>query len=196
MKEVLIASGNRHKIEEIRAILAPLSIRVTAAGEKGDLPDVVEDGDTFEANAAKKALTIAQILGQVVLADDSGLEVRALDGAPGIMSARYAGEQGNDQANMDKLLQALKGVADRRARFRCVMVLAGPQGVLGTASGEVRGRIIDSPRGTNGFGYDPIFVPEGETQTFAELSEDRKNGMSHRSAALQVALADRLFDLV
>jgi XTP/dITP diphosphohydrolase len=196
MKEVLIASGNRHKIEEIRAILAPLSIRVTAAGEKGDLPDVVEDGDTFEANAAKKALTIAQILGQVVLADDSGLEVRALDGAPGIMSARYAGEQGNDQANMDKLLQALKGVADRRARFRCVMVLAGPQGVLGTASGEVRGRIIDSPRGTNGFGYDPIFVPEGETQTFAELSEDRKNGMSHRSAALQVALADKLFDLV
>jgi XTP/dITP diphosphohydrolase len=196
MKELLIASGNRHKIEEIRAILAPLNICVTAAGEKGDLPDVVEDGDTFEANAAKKALTIAKILGQVVLADDSGLEVRALDGAPGIFSARYAGEQGNDQANMDKLLQNLKGVSDRQACFRCVVVLAGPQGVLGTASGEVRGRIIDAPRGTNGFGYDPIFVPEGESQTFAELPEERKNGMSHRSAALQTALANRLFDLV
>jgi XTP/dITP diphosphohydrolase len=129
-----------------------------------------------------------------VIADDSGLEVLALDGAPGVYSARYAGEGGNDGRNVVKLLGELRDVSDRRARFVCVIALATPEhGLVGTAEGEVRGTIAQAPKGNGGFGYDPVFVPDGYTQTFAELPADVKNSLSHRGNALKKAVRDRLF---
>jgi len=196
MRQILLATGNKHKLSEVRDILGPLGIHVLGGDDVGGIPDVVEDRDTFTGNAVKKALTIAELTGRIVLADDSGLEVMALHGAPGVYSARYAGEHGNSKANIVKLLRELDGVTDRRARFVCVMALAGPDGVLGTAEGEVRGHIIHEPRGDNGFGYDPVFMPGGCDRTFAQLAAVVKNGMSHRGNALQAALSAGLFDVV
>ena len=191
--EILAATGNTHKVVEMCAILEPHGIQLLSAKDVGGIPDVVEDGDTFTANAVKKATEVAKALGRTVVADDSGLEVFALDGAPGIYSARYACEGGNDGRNVDKLLAEMQGVADRSARFVCVIALANPGGLIGTAEGEVRGRIIDAPRGDGGFGYDPVFAPDGYDQTFAELPAEIKNGMSHRGNALLQAVNQSLF---
>ncbi len=190
--ELLAATGNAHKVDEMRAILAPAGVRLLSARDVGGLPEVDEDGATFRDNAIKKACAIAAATGRRVIADDSGLEVVALDGAPGVRSARYAGEGGNDGRNVAKLLAALDGRSDRRARFVCVVAVAGPDGLVGTAEGEVRGRIGDQPRGQGGFGYDPVFIPDGYEQTFAELPAGIKNSMSHRGRALAAALAQGL----
>ncbi len=189
--KVVIASSNAHKIQEMKQILEPNGIEVLGANEVGGMPDVVEDGDTFLANATLKAVAGAKALGCPVLADDSGLEVAALDGAPGIHSARYAGEGGNDGRNLAKLLKNMEGVTDRRARFVCVIVVANPDGsILGHCAGEVRGTIALAPAGNGGFGYDPAFIPEGYTQTFGELPAEVKNSLSHRANALQAALKE------
>ncbi len=191
--EIVAATGNKHKIAEIQAILAPLGLRVLSANDVGGMPDVVEDGETFRDNAVKKALAGARALGRTVLADDSGLEVVALHGAPGVYSARYAGEGGNDGRNLSKLLREMTDITDRRARFVAVIAVATPAGLVGTAEGEVRGIIATAPRGQGGFGYDPVFVPEGEVETFAELPAAVKNTMSHRGNALKAAVAAGLF---
>ncbi|NLE54175.1 MAG: RdgB/HAM1 family non-canonical purine NTP pyrophosphatase [Lentisphaerae bacterium] len=191
--EIVAATGNKHKIAEIQAILAPLGLRVLSANDVGGMPDVVENGETFRDNAVKKALAGARALGRTVLADDSGLEVVALHGAPGVYSARYAGEGGNDGRNLSKLLREMTDITDRRARFVAVIAVATPAGLVGTAEGEVRGIIATAPRGQGGFGYDPVFVPEGEVETFAELPAAVKNTMSHRGNALKAAVAAGLF---
>ena len=194
MTSVMVAAtGNRHKIEEMQAILAPVGITVTGAAEAGGMPAVEEDGATFTENAIKKALAVARFLRRVVVADDSGLEVAALDGRPGVHSARYAGEGGNDGRNLAKLLREMQGVGDRRARFVAVVAVAGPDGLIGTAEGEVRGTIAAEPRGSGGFGYDPAFVPDGFDLTFGELPAEVKNQLSHRANALQVAVRAGLF---
>ena len=191
---LLAATNNPHKLRELQQILAPHRIAVQSLAEAGFTIDVEEDQSTFTGNAVKKATTIAAATSRAGLADDSGLEVFALGGEPGVYSARYAGEPGNSQANIRKLLRRLEGVADRRARFVCVIAVAVPTGLLGTAEGEIRGTIIDTPRGTAGFGYDPIFVPDGFELTFAQLPAALKNRLSHRANALQAAIAAGLFD--
>jgi XTP/dITP diphosphohydrolase len=190
---LLAATNNLHKLAELRAILAPHDIRVTGLKEAGIDLQVVEDGDTFAANAEKKALAAARVSGLPAVADDSGLEVLALNGEPGVWSARYAGTQGNDSANTAKLLAKLRHITDRRARFVCVIAVATPAGLAGRAEGDVHGRIIDVPRGRQGFGYDPVFVPDGMEFTFAELGPEEKNRFSHRANALRAAVAQGLF---
>jgi XTP/dITP diphosphohydrolase len=190
---VVAATGNRHKIEEMQAILAPLGVCVMGSSEAGGMPEVVEDGATFRENAVKKALAGAKAWQRVVLADDSGLEVLALAGRPGVHSARYAGEGGNDGRNLAKLLREMHGVADRRARFVAVIAVAGPDGLVGTAEGEVRGILAEAARGEGGFGYDPAFVPDGFDVTFGELPAEVKNRLSHRANALRAAVQAGLF---
>ena len=193
MQTLLVATGNRHKVEEIREILAPHGFAVIGAAERGGMPEVVEDGKSFRENAIKKALAGAKAFGEMVLADDSGLEVFALGGAPGIYSARYVAEGGNDGRNLAKLLQNLEGITEREARFVCVIAIASADGsLLGTAEGEVRGRIALAPAGVGGFGYDPAFIPDGFDKTFGELPSEITNCLSHRDNALQKALQDIL----
>ncbi len=191
---ILIASGNEHKLREVASILTPRGFSVVGAQEVGGIPDVEEDGETFEYNARKKALACAEALDMPALADDSGLVVPALDGKPGVRSARYAGENATDEDNLKKLLSALEGISERHAYFVCIIACALPHQLLGTASGSVHGRIIEAPRGTNGFGYDPVFVPDGRQQTLAELTAEQKNSLSHRSEALRTAVREGLFD--
>ncbi len=189
MKTIAIATGNKHKIEEIAAILKPLGYTVISADELGGLPDdIAENADTFRENALIKARACAKHWNKTVLADDSGLVVDALDGLPGVHSARYAGEGGNDGRNLDKLLRNMEGVENRAARFVTVIAIVTPDGKESTAEGTVEGRIIHEKRGTGGFGYDPSFVPDGETLTFAELPAEAKNSMSHRANALKNAV--------
>ena len=185
---LLVATRNRHKLTEIRQIFSVPGLELVAADEIEGLPaEVEEDADTFEGNALKKARELCQASGLWTLADDSGLEVVALDNAPGVYSARYAGEPCCYTANNVKLLHALAGVADRRARFRSVIALCAPDGREWTVEGACVGHIIQEARGVNGFGYDPIFVPDGHDQTFAELKVEAKNGLSHRGQALRRA---------
>ena len=191
--EILAATGNANKVREMRHILAPLGVKVLSPSDIGGIPDVVENGDSFEENARKKALEVAKAMNRNVAADDSGLEVAALDGAPGIYSARYAGEGGNDGRNVRKLLDNMKQENNRQARFVCVIAVATPNGIVGTAEGEIRGTIARKARGNGGFGYDPVFVPEGGTETFAELPPETKNSMSHRRNALRAAVDQGLF---
>ena len=186
----LAATNNAHKLVELRQILEPHGITVYSAKEMGGISDVVEDADTFEGNAAKKAIETAKEKNMIVFADDSGLAVDALNGEPGIYSARYAP---TDAERMGKVLTKLEDKDSRRAKFVCVIALASPEGLIGTARGEVLGTIIDAPRGEHGFGYDPIFSPNGYTETFAELGEEIKNSLSHRKNALEKALAQGLF---
>lgn len=185
--KLVIATRNIHKLEEIRAIFDFKSLEVLSAFDFPHIPDVIEDGDTLEANAEKKAVEIAQATGCWALADDSGLEVAALGGAPGVYSARYAGECCNYADNNDKLLRELAGQPDRTAQFRTVVALSDPDGGVQTVVGECPGVIIEELRGTNGFGYDPLFVPDGYSETFAELDADVKNRISHRARALHRA---------
>jgi len=187
---LVLATKNPGKVREFRALFWDLPrLRVQALDELGKLPDVVEDGKTFEENAIKKAREIAAATGMLVLADDSGLEVDALGGRPGVHSARYAGRQGNDEANNDKLLAELAHVPDgqRRARFRVVLVLADPNGPLGDdvhiEEGVCEGEILRGRRGTDGFGYDPLFKPDGHDLSMAELPPEEKNTISHRASA-------------
>lgn len=188
--KVLVATRNRHKLEEIRQIFALPGLELVAADEVPGLPeDVVEDAETFEGNALKKARELCRASGMWTLADDSGLEVAALDNAPGVYSARYAGEPCSYPANNAKLLRELAGATDRRARFRCVIALCAPDGREWTAEGSCPGLIIRETRGANGFGYDPLFVPDGHEKTFAELDGDVKNRLSHRGNALRRAAA-------
>jgi len=182
-REIVIASKNKGKIREIRQIYADLPVAIV---EQADLPDVVEDGDSFSANARKKAVEIARHTGKWALADDSGLEVDALGGAPGIHSARWSG--GGDEANNDKLLAELRDVPPpaRTARYRAVVVIASPDGrVVAEADGACEGLIGFVRRGTGGFGYDPLFVVPQFGQTMAELSSETKHSISHRGEALR-----------
>jgi XTP/dITP diphosphohydrolase len=186
---ILIATTNRHKIEEIRAIFRVPALQLLSPREVGVSAEVEEDGDTFEANATKKAMTLARASGLWTMADDSGLEVEALGGEPGVRSARYAGEPVNYEANNRKLLLAMPAGAGRRARFRCAIALSSPVLDVRVVEGECRGTIASAPRGTGGFGYDPLFVPDGYAQTFGEMDSGLKNSLSHRGAALRKAAA-------
>ena len=172
----------------MQAILQDSGVRLRPLSEMIQMPEIDEDGDTFLANAVKKALTGARLSSCFVLADDSGLEVAALDGEPGVHSSRYAGPGSSDEQNTAKLLRCMQDITCRQARFVCVLAVAGPEGLVGTAEGEVRGRIALEPKGHGGFGYDPVFIPDGYEQSFAELSEECKNQLSHRSRALEMAL--------
>ncbi len=185
--ELLIATRNRHKIGEIGAILQLPGLFLLSLDDIPGLPDVEETGRTFEENAILKALTMARHTGRWTMADDSGLEVEALGGAPGVRSARFAGQHGDDHANNRKLLECMKDIRDRRARFRCVLALASPDGVSRTVEGVCEGQIAEEERGVNGFGYDPLFIPEGHACTFAEMDPVEKNRISHRSRALRRA---------
>lgn len=184
---LLIATRNRHKLQEIRSLVAAPEVTLLDLTSRSDLPDVEEDGDTFVANAIKKAVAMARAARLWALADDSGLEVSSLGGEPGVRSARYAGEPVDYGANNAKLLQALAGHEDRRACFRCVVALADPEGEVRTVEGRCEGRIIESLRGAEGFGYDPLFIPTGYERTFAEMDAETKNRISHRGHALQAA---------
>lgn len=188
---LVFATRNPGKVAELRQLLADLEgLEVIAAGDL-DLPDVVEDAETFAGNAIKKAREVSRVTGLPALADDSGLEVDALDGAPGVWSARYAGEPSDDRKNNDKLLRELGGVAPERrtARFRSVLALADVRGRLGaevlTAEGACEGRILEAPRGTGGFGYDPLFFAPELGVTFAEAGVGPKNDLSHRARAMR-----------
>lgn len=191
---IVVATHNKGKLAEIRDLLAPHGIEAVSAGELG-LPEPVEDGDTFEANAAIKALASATASGLPALADDSGLCVVALDGEPGIHSARWAGEDkdfARAMRNIEELLAA-RGATDRRGYFVAALCLAWPDGHTETVRGEIHGTLVWPPRGTAGFGYDPMFLPEGETRTFGEMSAEEKHGLkpgedglSHRARAFSL----------
>ena len=187
---LLIATRNAHKTAEIRAILGP-DWEVTDLNAHPEVPSPEETGETFAENAAIKALAASRVFDGWVLADDSGLEVDALVGAPGVRSARDAGPGATDADNRAKLLRALEGVRGkaRSARFRCAMVLAKAGAAMGTFDGAVEGVIVNSERGEGGFGYDALFVPEGHCETFGQLSSATKNTLSHRARALAQAAA-------
>ncbi|MDD4101458.1 MAG: RdgB/HAM1 family non-canonical purine NTP pyrophosphatase [Kiritimatiellae bacterium] len=188
--KLLIATRNRHKLSELRQLFDFPGLLLVAADEVSGLPeDVVEDAETFAGNALKKAWELCRASGLWTMADDSGLEVLALGNAPGVYSARYAGEHCSYADNNAKLLRELTGVTDRRARFRCVIALCAPDGREWTEAGDCRGVILDAERGSQGFGYDPLFVPEGFDRTFAELDAETKNSISHRGNAMRRAAA-------
>jgi XTP/dITP diphosphohydrolase len=182
---LLLGTKNPHKIREITEILSDLVGITLLTWRERPFADVPEDGETFEANARTKAQMICAETGLPVLAEDSGLEVYALGGAPGVRSARFAGPQKDDRANIAKLLDALSTVSDRRARFRSVAVLALPDGTELVSEGILQGRIALAPAGSAGFGYDPIFIPDGYGSTLAELGGEIKNRISHRRRALE-----------
>lgn len=186
MKKIIFATGNAGKMKEIRNILSDLPVQVLSMREVGIQTDIVEDGKTFAENAVIKARAIMQLTGEVVLADDSGLEIDYLNKEPGIYSARYMGEDTSYRIKNANLIQRLEGVPDekRTARFVCAIAAAFPDGTVKTTEGTIEGRIGYEEKGENGFGYDPIFyVPEFECTT-AELSEEQKNKISHRGRAL------------
>lgn len=185
LTQIVFASRNKGKIAEIKTLLMPLGIEVKSALDL-DLPDVEETGKTFEENAALKALAAAKQTNLPALADDSGLCVAALDGRPGVYSARYAPNR-DFAKGMEKMLAEMQesGKTDRSAYFACVLVLAFPDGSYQAFEGRVHGQILKEPAGEGGFGYDPLFVPEGETLSFAQLGSDVKNRISHRARATQ-----------
>lgn len=185
---IVAASRNRHKIEEIEAITKKFGMKLISRDEAGVPPfEIEENGQTFEENSFKKANEIMKVCGKVTLADDSGLTVDYLGGKPGIYSARFAGENADDAKNNAKLLALLDGAetSERSARFVSVITLVYPSGDVIVARGECHGRILTEPVGDSGFGYDPLFVPDGYTKTFAQLGPEEKNRISHRAAALR-----------
>ncbi|MCM0582279.1 XTP/dITP diphosphatase [Weissella diestrammenae] len=194
MQSIIFATKNEGKVREFKTALAPFGLNLISLNELTDVPDIVENGQTFEENARIKAQTIATYLNQPVIAEDSGLIVDALNGAPGIYSARYAGDH-DDKANNQKLLVELKKVAPstREAAFQTDIVAIKPNGSELVASGQVQGMILEHAQGTNGFGYDPLFYYEPYHKTLAELSVAQKNEISHRGAALRQFVAK--FDL-
>ncbi|HVE11894.1 MAG TPA: XTP/dITP diphosphatase [Elusimicrobiota bacterium] len=186
---LLVATRNEHKVQEIRSILAGVAVELATLKEFPGVPEVVEDGATLEDNARKKAVETAKASGLWSLADDTGLEVAALDGAPGVRSARYAGEGCSYDDNNRKLLAALAGVpaAGRGAAFRCVIALASPDGKVRLAQGRLDGRIAEERSGAGGFGYDPLFFVPEFGRTLADLTPAQKNAASHRARALAAA---------
>jgi non-canonical purine NTP pyrophosphatase (RdgB/HAM1 family) len=186
MKKIVLATRNGHKLNELRTLLSDPNIEFLSLNDFPDVPPLVEDGDTFQENAFKKARAVFQHTKIPSLADDSGLEVFYLNFRPGVRSARYAGEQATDEQNNDKLLAEMRGVPPRRrrAQFRATLALVGPGSEVST-EGVCTGRLAEAPRGNNGFGYDPIFVPDGFTRTYAELTQEEKNRISHRARAAE-----------
>ena len=180
---LVLASHNEGKLRELRAMLDPFGVGVLSAGEAG-LAAPEETGSTFEENASLKARAAVPETGLPALADDSGLMVDALGGQPGIYSARWAAPDGDHAPAIDRVLKGLAGADDRSARFVCVLALAWPDGHVEFARGEAPGRIAETPRGTNGFGYDPIFVADGETRSFAEMTPEEKRAHNHRARAM------------
>ena len=193
MIELVAATRNTHKTREIQQILGP-DFRVRDLGAHPEVKEIVESGISFEENAKLKALAVSTKLPGLVIADDSGLEVEGLGGAPGIHSARYGGTNTSDQEKIAKLLRQLAKVGaksdQRRARFRCVLAVARAGQILATIEGVVEGKIAQQPRGSHGFGYDPVFIPDGFEETFAELPEHLKNNISHRAKAIRKLQAE------
>ena len=191
MRDLVIATRNPGKLREIRELLREASFNILGLDAFPDAPEVIEDAETFAGNAEKKALTIAEHTGCLTLADDSGLMVDALDGAPGVLSARFAGEEANDADNNAKLLVDLSAVvaADRQAVFHCAMVLVDPDGETAHFSGILKGVILDHRQGDGGFGYDPLFMVREYGLTLAQLPLKTKNRISHRGKALTALLA-------
>lgn len=187
MKRIVIASNNVGKIKEIQNILGNNKLEFLSLKDVGFYKEILEDQDSFKGNAYKKAECVAKDVNEIVLADDSGLEVDILNGQPGVFSARFAGKNATDEKNNEKLLEMMKDVPEekRGAQFRCVLVLMLPNGKSFKAEGICRGKIADRPYGNEGFGYDPIFIPEGYNKTFGQMQEDEKNKISHRYLALQ-----------
>lgn len=185
--KLVVATKNKGKLKELRALLEGTDLEAASLAEYPGMAEVVENGTTFFENALKKAKAVAEYTGETAVADDSGLEVAALGGRPGIHSARYAGEKAGDRENILKLLKELEDVppALRDAAFRCVLVLYGPDGTFEAFEGTWEGKITMIPRGENGFGYDPIFLVPDYGKTAAELSPEVKNRLSHRAKALQ-----------
>lgn len=196
MRRIVLATHNAHKISELQAILddlvGELELEIVGVGEFPDVADVVETGVTFAENATLKAVAAAEATGLPALADDSGLAVDVLGGAPGVYSARWAGTHGQDRANLDLLLAQLSDVPDehRAAAFVCAAVLALPDGTVVVREGRMPGSLAREPRGENGFGYDPILVVDGDVRTAAELSTEDKNAISHRGKAFRALAAD------
>ena len=188
--KLLLATGNAHKAREMREILKDFPVELTTLAEMPEIPAVVEDGRTLEENAVKKAIAPALASGLWTLSDDTGLEVEALGGRPGVYSARYAGPGCDFQANCRKLLEEMREVPRprRSAVFRTIVALSSPEGMVQYREGRLEGRIAEAPAGTNGFGYDPVFYIPEEGRTLAELSEAEKNRLSHRSQGLQAIL--------
>jgi len=198
--KIVLATGNQHKLREFQQILASETITIVSQNAFANCPEVVEDGSTFEENALKKARAISTHTGCVTMADDSGLEVDALMGEPGIYSARYAGMPGSDERNIELLLENMRRVCEvqRGAQFVCVIAVVTPEGQELIARGLCRGRITMQPEGSDGFGYDPVFLHEPSGRTFAQLSSSEKNSISHRARAahnLQELLPDFLNNL-
>jgi XTP/dITP diphosphohydrolase len=188
LNKLLIATNNRHKVDEIKYLIASLSFDVLSLRDVHNAPATDEDQPTLEGNALKKAREAFKATGLLSLADDTGLECYYLELAPGVISARYAGENATYADNNRKLLWAMKGVSPRHrnARFRTVVAVVG-KNIEKVFEGRVEGRILEQPRGTNGFGYDPLFVPKGYTKTYAELTIEEKNTLSHRAEAINKA---------
>jgi len=193
-RPLVLATRNKGKIAEFKTLFSGFPIEMKSLNDFGPIPEVVEDGKTFEDNAYKKAHFTAKILGFPVLADDSGLVVEALGGQPGVFSARYAGEGAGDEANILKLLKAMEGVSDRRAAFECVIAIAVPRGPALIYSGRCEGEIARGRTGKNGFGYDSVFFYQPLGKTFAEMSQEEKNRVSHRGKAMAKLLDE--FDKV
>jgi XTP/dITP diphosphohydrolase len=196
VRQIVLATRNGYKISELRTILGDLigelDLEIVGMGEFPDIPDVVETGVTFAENATLKAVAAAQATGLPALADDSGLSVDVLGGAPGVFSARWAGTRGQDRANLELLLGQLCDVPDeqRAAAFVCAAALALPDGTVVVREGRMPGMLAREPRGDNGFGYDPILVVDGDSRTSAELSFEEKNAISHRGKAFRALAAD------
>ncbi|MCY9373647.1 XTP/dITP diphosphatase [Bacillus sp. T17B1] len=187
MKEAIIATHNPGKVKEFKEILEPKGYDVKSLADIGFTEEIEETGQTFEENAILKAEAVAKAVNKMVIADDSGLSIDNLGGRPGVYSARYAGEQKDDEANIDKVLSELKGFEkeQRTARFRCALAVSIPGEETKTVEGHVEGYIAEEPRGQYGFGYDPIFIVKDKDKTMAELTSDEKNKISHRADALK-----------
>lgn len=182
---IVLATNNENKVKEFRSLVGKFDIEVRSLRDFGPIPPVMEDGDTFDENAYKKAHHVARVLGLPAMADDSGLVVEALGGRPGVHSARYAGEDASDEENVNKLLTDMQGIDDRRAHFHCTISIAVPSGPALTYEATSDGVITSERRGEGGFGYDPIFYHQGLQKTFAEASMEEKNSVSHRGKAIQ-----------
>ena len=189
MFDLVLATRNQGKKRELMSLLADLPFKILSLDDFPEAPEVVEDGPTFRANAVKKAVEIAQCTGRLVMADDSGIEVDALGGQPGVRSARFASENATDRQNNKKLLEQMRLIPDERrgASYRCAIAIAGPEGLVDVVEGSCEGRIGWEEKGFNGFGYDPLFVRLDYNKTFAELDPSIKNRISHRARALERA---------